>query len=438
MSFYKTTLAMQTQTKGRIVALLPLVVFLGIYLAGSLIVGDFYKIPITVAGLAASVVAIAMSRTQNLTERIASYTQGATDHNIMLMIWIFILAGAFAASTKQMGAVDATVEFTLRFVPARLLPAGVFLVACFTSLSIGTSVGTITALTPIVASMSDRIDCPVAWLVAIVVGGAMFGDNMSFISDTTIAATRTQGCSMRDKFRTNILIALPAAVATLLIYVFTNDLNPEPVVHSATSPWYTMLPYLLVIVAAIMGTNVLTVLVLGIISSGAIGLLSGKVTLLDWVASMGSGIAGMGELIIITMMAGGMLEMIRIAGGIDFIINAISRLVKSRRGAEAAIASLVVIADVCTANNTVAIISVGGIVRDIAQRFGISARRTASLLDTFSCFAQGFLPYGAQLLMAAGLAQLSPVEIIPHLYYPFILGACAVVVIIIQRPRYNK
>ncbi|MBQ2373866.1 MAG: Na+/H+ antiporter NhaC family protein [Alistipes sp.] len=429
---------MHTQTKGSAVALLPLVVFLGIYLVGSLLTGDFYKIPITVAGMAASIVAIAMSRRQTLTENVASYTSGATDHNIMLMIWIFILAGAFAASTKQMGAVDATVELTLRLVPARFLPAGIFLAACFTSLSIGTSVGTIVALTPIASALSEQIECPTAWLVAIVVGGALFGDNLSFISDTTIAATRTQGCSMRDKFRTNILIALPAAVVTLLIYIFTSELSASPIENQISSEWYTMLPYLLVLVTAIAGVNVLKVLVLGIISSGVIGLLAGSVSLVDWITAMGEGIAGMGELIIITMMAGGILEMIRLQGGIDFLIHHISRHVNSRRGAETAIASLVVIADVCTANNTVAIISVGGIVRDIAQRFGISPRRTASLLDTFSCFAQGFLPYGAQLLMAAGLASISPVEIIPHLYYPFILGAFAVVVILIQRPRYNK
>ena len=429
---------MHTQTKGSAVALLPLVVFLGIYLVGSLLTGDFYKIPITVAGMAASIVAIAMSRRQTLTENVASYTSGATDHNIMLMIWIFILAGAFAASTKQMGAVDATVELTLRLVPARFLPAGIFLAACFTSLSIGTSVGTIVALTPIASALSEQIECPTAWLVAIVVGGALFGDNLSFISDTTIAATRTQGCSMRDKFRTNILIALPAAVVTLLIYIFTRELSASPIENQISSEWYTMLPYLLVLVTAIAGVNVLKVLVLGIISSGVIGLLAGSVSLVDWITAMGEGIAGMGELIIITMMAGGILEMIRLQGGIDFLIHHISRHVNSRRGAETAIASLVVIADVCTANNTVAIISVGGIVRDIAQRFVISPRRTASLLDTFSCFAQGFLPYGAQLLMAAGLASISPVEIIPHLYYPFILGAFAVVVILIQRPRYNK
>ncbi len=428
---------MQTQTKGNGIALLPLVIFLGIYLAGSLLTGDFYKIPITVAGMAASIVAVAMSRRQTITESVASYTQGATDHNIMLMIWIFILAGAFAASTKQMGAVDATVELTLKLIPVRFLPAGIFLAACFTSLSIGTSVGTIVALTPIASALSAQIGCPTAWMVAIVVGGAFFGDNLSFISDTTIAATRTQGCSMRDKFRTNIFIALPAALLTLLIYIFTNELSLTAIHNTTSSPWYTILPYLLVLVTAIAGWNVLKVLVLGIVSSGVIGVVAGKISVVEWISSMGEGISGMGELIIITMMAGGMLEMIRIQGGIDYIIWHISRHVASRRGAESAIAALVVIADVCTANNTVAIISVGAIVRSIAEKFHISARRTASLLDTFSCFAQGFLPYGAQLLMAAGLAAISPIEIIPHLYYPFILGACAVVAIIIQRPRYS-
>ncbi len=429
---------MLNQNKGRVVALLPLIVFLGIYLLGSLLTGDFYKIPITVAGMAASIVAVAMARNQTLTERIASYTQGATDHNIMLMIWIFVLAGAFAASTKQMGAVDATVELTMRFVPSKFLPAGIFLAACFTSLSIGTSVGTIVALTPIASALSEQMGCPTAWMVAIVVGGALFGDNLSFISDTTIAATRTQGCTMREKFRTNIIIAAPAALVTLLIYSFTGDFTPSAVVSETTSSWYTMLPYLLVLVTAIAGTNVLTVLVLGIISSGFIGIVSGRICLVDWISSMGSGIQGMGELIIITMMAGGMLEMIRLGGGIDFIIYRLGARIRSKRGAESAIALLVMLADVCTANNTVAIISVGSIAREIAERFSISPRRAASLLDTFSCFAQGFLPYGAQLLMAAGLASISPVEIIPYLYYPFVLGGVAILAIVAQYPRYGK
>lgn len=418
-------------------ALLPLVVFLGIYLIGSIIAGDFYKIPITIAGMVASIVAVGMTR-RPMAESVGDYSRGATDHNIMLMIWIFVLAGAFAASTKAMGAVDATVALTLRVVPEQFLPAGIFIAACFTSISIGTSVGTIVALTPIASAIATQTGCSAPWLVAIVVGGALFGDNLSFISDTTIAATRTQGCSMRDKFRTNVKIVTPAAIITLLIYIFTQQ---DAITYSATdvaSPWYTILPYLLVLILSAIGTNVLIVLTLGILSSGIIGLACGQISLLDWFSTMGEGIDSMGQLIIITMMAGGMLEMIRINGGIDYIISRLTSRVNSRRAAEGSIAALVMFADICTANNTVAIISVGSIARQIADRFGISARRTASLLDTFSCCIQGILPYGAQLLMAAGLASISPVEIIPHLYYPMIMGACALIAIILQWPRYDQ
>ena len=429
---------MQSNSRGNLAALIPLVVFLGVYLLGSILANDFYKIPIVVAAMIASIVAVAMTRKQSLAERIGHYSKGATDVNIMLMIWIFVLAGAFAASTKQMGAVDATVALTLRIVPEEFLPAGIFIAACFTSISIGTSVGTIVALTPIASTLAEQTGGNVAWIVAIVVGGALFGDNLSFISDTTIAATRTQGCSMRDKFRTNVLIVTPAALITLLIYIFSQSQIFQYEAATADVAWYTILPYLLVLVTAIMGMNVLVVLVLGIVSSGVIGLLSGKMSLLDWFSTMGEGIGSMGELIIITMMAGGMLEMIRLNGGIDYIISRLSSRIRSRRGAELSIAGLVIFADVCTANNTVAIISVGEIARQIAQKFGISARRAASLLDTFSCFIQGILPYGAQLLMAAGLASISPVEIISYLYYPMIMGGCALLAILIQWPRYNK
>ena len=428
---------MQTQSRGKIVALLPLVIFLGIYLVGSLLAGDFYKISITIAGMVASIVAVAMTR-QPLSEAIGNYSRGATDQNIMLMIWIFVLAGAFAASTKAMGAVDATVALTLRVVPEQFLPAGIFIAACFTSISIGTSVGTIVALTPIASAIAEQTGSPTPWLVAIVVGGALFGDNLSFISDTTIAATRTQGCSMRDKFRTNVKIVTPAAIITLLIYIFTQQDAITYTATDVTSPWYTIVPYLLVLILSAIGTNVLIVLTLGILTSGAIGLACGQMNLLDWFSVMGEGIDSMGQLIIITMMAGGMLEMIRINGGIDFIISRFTSRVNSRRAAEGSIAALVMFADICTANNTVAIISVGSIARQIADRFGISARRTASLLDTFSCCIQGILPYGAQLLMAAGLASISPVEIIPHLYYPMIMGGFAIGAILLQWPRYDQ
>lgn len=429
---------MEQTIKANAKALLPLVVFLGIYLAGSILAGDFYKIPIVVAGMIASMCAVGMARHRSLAEKIGDYSRGATDINIMLMIWIFVLAGAFAASTKAMGAVDATVALTLRVVPEEFLPAGIFLAACFTSISVGTSVGTIVALTPIASVVAEQTGCSVPWIVAIVVGGALFGDNLSFISDTTIAATRTQGCSMRDKFRTNFIIVAPAALITLALYVFTHSQQIEYTPSADAAPWYTILPYILVLITAFMGVNVLVVLTIGILSSGLIGLVCGHFTILDWFSAMGEGIGSMGELIIITMMAGGMLEMIRINGGIEWIIAQITSRIRSRRGAEASIASLVIFADICTANNTVAIISVGGIVREIAEKFDISARRAASLLDTFSCVIQGVLPYGAQLLMAAGLAAISPVEIIGYLYYPMVMGACAVFAIIIQWPRYGR
>ena len=429
---------MDEKIKPSITALLPLVVFLGIYLLGSLIAGDFYKIPITIAGMAASIVAIAMTR-RPLSQSIGDYSRGATDVNIMLMIWIFVLAGAFAASTKAMGAVDATVNLTMRLVPEQFLPAGIFLAACFTSFSVGTSVGTIVALTPIASAMAAQTDANTPWMVAIVVGGAFFGDNLSFISDTTIAATRTQGCTMRDKFRTNLRIVAPAAIITLLIYMFFSQGTLSYSAEGLSSaPWYTILPYILVMVMAIAGVNVLGVLTVGILSSGIIGLLCGRLTMLDWLSTMGEGIDSMGQLIIITMMAGGMLEMIRINGGVDYIIQALTSRIRSRRGAELSIAALVAFADTCTANNTVAIISVGSIVREIALRFGISPQRAASLLDTSSCFVQAIIPYGAQLLMAAGLAAISPVEIIGYLYYPLIMGLFALIAILLQWPRQHK
>ena len=427
--------------KRGLLALSPIVVLLVVYLAMSLASGDFYRISISVAFVAAAVYAVAMLRniSHSLQERVAIFSEGASDKNIMYMIWIFVLAGIFAATAKAMGAVDATVHFTMQLVPTEFLPAGIFVAACFVSLSIGTSVGTIVALTPVVTGLAAQMGVDTAQMVAIVVGGAFFGDNLSFISDTTIAATRTQGCTMRDKFRTNLRIVAPAAIITLLIYMFFSQGTLSYSAEGLSSaPWYTILPYILVMVMAIAGVNVLGVLTVGILSSGIIGLLCGRLTMLDWLSTMGEGIDSMGQLIIITMMAGGMLEMIRINGGVDYIIHSLTSRIRSRRGAELSIAALVAFADTCTANNTVAIISVGSIVREIAQRFGISPQRAASLLDTSSCFVQAIIPYGAQLLMAAGLAAISPVEIIGYLYYPLIMGLFALIAILLQWPRQHK
>ena len=415
-------------------ALSPLIVFLCLYLVTSILVNDFYKVPITVAFLVSSIYAVAITRGLPLNERVMQFSVGAANKDIILMIWIFILAGAFAQSAKDIGSIDATVNLTLQFLPTNLLLAGFFLASCFISLSIGTSVGTIVALTPVVAGIAEKTDMNMAFMTAIVVGGAFFGDNLSFISDTTIAATRTQGCAMRDKFRVNFLIVMPAALLVLVYYIFAGmdvEVSHEPV----SIEWLKVLPYLIVLVSAFMGMNVALVLVLGIVSTGVIGLLTGSLTFFDWFASMGNGITGMGELIIVTLLAGGMLELIRYNGGIAYILHVLTRRIESKRGAELCIATLVSIANVCTANNTIAIITVGPLAKDIAGKYGVDNRKSASILDTFSCVVQGIIPYGAQLLIASKLASLSPISIIGYLYYPMCVGVIAIVCILLRHPK---
>lgn len=339
-------------------ALSPLLVFLCLYLVTSIIVNDFYKVPITIAFMVSSVYAVCITKGLSLNERMLQYSIGAANKNIMLMIWIFILAGAFAQSAKDIGAIDATVNLTLLLLPDNLLLAGIFLAACFISLSIGTSVGTIVALVPVAAGIAEKTDMNLAFMTGIVVGGAFFGDNLSFISDTTIAATRTQGCAMRDKFRVNFMIALPAALMVFGYYIFRGmDVMTTHDIQSVE--WIKILPYLVVLGTAIAGMNVALVLILGIATTGVIGLFTGSIGLFDWLGSMGTGITGMGELIIITLMAGGMLELIRFNGGVDYIIQKLTKHVNSKRGAELCIAALVSIANFCTANNTIAIITVG-------------------------------------------------------------------------------
>ena len=350
------------------------------------------------------------------------------------MIWIFVLAGAFAALAKAMGAVDATVQLTLNLIPSNYLPAGIFIAACFISLSIGTSVGTIVALTPVVTALAAKMNCDTAWLVAIVVGGAFFGDNLSFISDTTIAATQTQGCSMRSKFRTNIRLVTPAAVVTLLLYAFSgNGIEEIETAAITVNDAVKCIPYLTVIVCALTGMNVLLVLIIGIVISGGMGLIFGTVGGIEIFTEMGSGVMGMTELILVTMLAGGLLEIVRINGGIDYLIRIVTLRMRTKRAAEFAIAALTALANICTANNTIAILTVGDISRDISKRFGIQPRRAASIMDTTSCFVQGIIPYGAQLLIASGLAKVSPLEIIPSLYYPMFIGVMIVVSILVKR-----
>jgi Na+/H+ antiporter NhaC len=420
--------------KKGLLALSPLAVFIVLYLVTSIIAGDFYKMPITVAFMLSSIYAVTVSGGLPLAKRIQAYSKGASTENMMLMLWIFVMAGAFANSAKEMGSIDATVSLMLAFLPGQMILAGLFLAACFISISIGTSVGTIVALTPIAAGIAQSTGISIPLLVGLVVGGSFFGDNLSFISDTTVVATRTQGCKMSDKFRVNSFIVVPAALVLLIIYIIIGadvELTSEPTEISALK----VLPYLVVLVCAAFGMNVMAALTLGIILTGAIGLIDGSFDIFGWLHSMGDGITNMGELIIITMMAGGLLEIVRINGGINYIIEHMTRHISSKRGAELSVAMLVGLVDLCTANNTVAILTVGGIAKDIGDRFGVDNRKMASILDTFSCCIQGVLPYGAQILIAAGLASINPIDIIPYLYYPLAVGIYALLAIIFRYPK---
>ena len=423
-----------------IIALSPLAVFVVLYLVTSIIAGDFYKVPITVAFLLSSVFAVIVcggipqKSSMPIAKRVSIFSRGASTGNMMLMLWIFVLAGAFANTAKVMGSIDATVNLTLSVLPGNMIFAGLFLAACFVSISIGTSVGTIVALTPIAAGVAQTTGMSIPMLTAVIVGGSLFGDNLSFISDTTIAATSTQGCKLSDKFRVNSFLVMPVALLILIAYGVIGAGIESPHDVGEVS-FLKVLPYIVVLITAICGMNVMAVLTLGILMTGAIGLIDGAFDVFGWFAAMGDGIKGMGELIVITMMAGGMLELIKVNGGIDVVISLITKHIKTKRSAELSIAALVGMVNVCTANNTVAIITTGGIAKHIGDRFGIDNRKCASILDTMSCCVQGVIPYGAQMLMAAGLANVNPVSIMPHLYYPYLLGIVTILAIIIRYPR---
>lgn len=398
------------------------------------------SLSLTVAFMISSIYAVAISGGMPVKKRVDTYSKGAGANNLMLMLWIYVLAGSFAASAKAMGAVDATVNLALSILPASMILPGLFLAACFISVSIGTSVGTVVALVPIAAGLAHSMDANVGMMTAIIVGGAYFGDNLSFISDTTVVATQTQNCKMSDKFKVNSMIVVPAAVLVLIAYSVMG-IGLQAPTHINEVEYMKVLPYLIVLITAIAGMNVMAVLTLGTLLCGAIGIgshllgASGSYDLFGWFSAMGNGIIGMGELIIIAMMAGGMLEIIRENGGIDFIINKITAHVNSKRGAELSIAALVSMVNICTANNTVAILTVGNISKKIGDRFGVDNRKAASILDTFSCMVQGLIPYGVQMLLAAGLANLSPMDILPYLYYPLAIGVAALLAILLRYPK---
>lgn len=398
------------------------------------------NLSLTVAFMISSIYAIAISGGMPIKSRVDTYSKGAGANNLMLMLWIYVLAGSFAASAKAMGAVDATVNLALSILPASMILPGLFLAACFISVSIGTSVGTVVALVPIAAGLAHSMDVNTGMMTAIIVGGAYFGDNLSFISDTTVVATQTQNCKMSDKFRVNSLIVVPAAVIVLAIYAVMG-IGLQAPTDIPEVEYVKVLPYLVVLVTAVAGMNVMAVLTMGTLLCGVIGVscqllgATGGYGLFGWFSAMGNGIIGMGELVIIAMMAGGMLEIIRENGGINYIIDKITAHVSNKRGAELSIAALVSMVNVCTANNTVAILTVGNIAKKIGDKFGVDNRKAASILDTFSCTVQGLIPYGVQMLLAAGLAKLSPMDILPYLYYPLAIGIAALFSILFCYPK---
>lgn len=417
-------------------ALMPLLL-LALLMAGmGLLMGDFSKVPMTIVFALTSIAALFTLRGYSVDERVLTYSRGAGSPDLLLMVWIFVLAGAFASSAQAMGAVSATVDLTMRVLPGQVLLAGLFLASCVVSLCIGTSVGTIVALVPVAAELATRTGTATPLMVAAVVGGSFFGDNLSFISDTTVASTRTQGCQMRDKFRTNFAIVWPAAALCFAIYAVMgltgHNVGAAP---AGELHLWRVVPYVAVLVAAIAGVNVMIVLCIGCLLTGIVGLADGSFGLAGWISSMAEGIAGMGELILISMMAGGLLAVVRRGGGVTWLVRGLTRRVHTRRGAEWCISALVSLTNCCTANNTVAILSVGSIARDISERYGVDKRRSASLLDIFSCVVQGVLPYGAQLLMAGGLALVSPMQIIPFLYYPLLVAVAAAISIMVSKDR---
>lgn len=380
-----------------------------------------------------SIIAILLSRGMSLRERINVFSRGAGHKDLLLMIWIFVLAGAFASSAKAMGAVDATVNLALQVLPATFLLPGLFISACVVSLCMGTSVGTIVAFIPIATSLADKTELSLPLMAAAIVGGAFFGDNLSFISDTTIVATQSQGCKQSDKFKYNFLLVLPIAIIVCIIYLLMGSGMSEVVVGKVM--WWKIIPYVAVLLSAACGVNVMLVLLMGNVLTGIVGISDGSYTFEGWTESMSIGIMGMSELILISMMAGGIFALISQQGLMDRIVQEISSRVSSKRGAELSICLLVGIVNALTANNTVAILSVGDITKKISECYNIDPRRSASLLDTTSCAVQGLLPYGAQLLMASSLAGITAMSIIPYLYYPMLIGGMVLLTIVIGGRR---
>ena len=426
------------KTKGKVSALLPLAVFLIVYAGTSIIAKDFYAVSVIVPFLISAIVALSMNKKRKFEDKIQDFCKGAGNPNVILMIFIFVLAGAFAQVAKAMGAVDSTVNFGLSILPTSILVPGVFIIASFIALSVGTSMGTIVALVPIAVGISEKTGIAVAIVVGAVVSGAMFGDNLSMISDTTIAATRTQGCEMKDKFKMNFKIVLPAAIVTAIIFMILTKGTAIQTLGDYEYSFIKILPYIAVLISALMGINVIFILIGGIVFAGVIGLLYGSFDIIGLFTNISAGIQGMSELIIISLLIAGTIELIKNNGGIEYILNKGKKNFKSKRGAELGIATLVSLVDICTANNTIAIVTVGPIAKDISDEFELEPRRVAGIMDMFSCVFQGLIPYGAQLISASGLAMISPFAIIRYSVYPYLMGICALVSIYLYWRKRNE
>lgn len=424
--------------KGNIIALFPLLVFVLLFVGSGAITGDFSYMPLNIAIVIASAVALLMNRKEKLAAKIEVFAKGAGHPNIMLLVMIFILAGAFAQTAEAMGAVEATVNMGLSFIPSSLLMVGLFIVGCFISISMGTSMGTVAALAPIGIGIAEQTGLPMALAMATVISGAMFGDNLSMISDTTIAAVRTQQTKMSDKFKVNFFIILPGVLATIIIIYFLSAGTSIDTLGDYSYDLVKVLPYIAVLVTALIGVDVLIVLFGGTILAGMIGLADGSFTFTEFIQAVSQGIISMEDLAIVAILIGGMIGIIQHNGGIQWLLNFVTSKIKSKKGAEFGIAGLVSVTDLATANNTISIIVTGPLAKDIADEYDIDPRKSASLLDIFASCFQGLVPYGGQILVASGLAAISPLSILPYSIYPVMLGICGIIAILTGFPRFKK
>lgn len=416
-------------------ALLPLLVFLVFFIGAGIYYDDFYKFPVLIASLIAVIVAAVMTK-GSVTQTVERVAQGAGNPSILIMVFIFLLAGAFSSVAEAIGAIDATVNAALTLLPPSLLLSGLFVIAAFISMAMGTSTGTIAALAPIALGIHEESGVNIAIAAAAVVGGAMFGDNLSFISDTTIAAVRTQRTNMRDKFRTNFWIVLPAAVITTILLAVLS--SGESTIVPAAFEWYKLIPYLTVIVLALTGMNVILVLLGGIALTGMIGLLDGSLAVTTYVTAMADGMMGMAEISLLTLLMGGLVGLISHNGGLTYLRDALTSRIQRRAGAEWSIAGLVSATNVATANNTISILVAGPLAANIADDYDIERKKSASVLDIFSCGVQGLLPYGAQLLIAAELTNTASPALVPYMFYPFLLFICGGLAIAFNFPRFKN